>query len=229
MVAVAGEDEREARLAGDGVHHAKGSRQPVEDRALLDVELEVRERSRRHLRIADLVRMQAVGPQCVADGHAMRVRPGQDSLGLADQGQAADEWHAEAHAFLVREADHLDVDWQPAAGEQLHEGDPEDHTEHAVVGARIRHRVQVGADDHGRPLTRLAAQVAGLVDADRHAERFHPRTQVVVHVAHRRRQERPGGAARILGSRRDPLAAFNRGPGCVEIWLHHEPRYVLYP
>ena len=59
---------------------------------------------------------------------------------VAHQRAAADERHAEAHAFLFGEADHFDGERQAPAAERLHQRDAQHDAENAVEGAGVRAR-----------------------------------------------------------------------------------------
>ena len=80
------------------------------------------------------------------------MRDQQIVIQAADQGAAADERHAEAHALLFGERHHLDGNVQPAPAERAHQRDGQHHAEHAIEGARVGNRIDVRADQQARSI-----------------------------------------------------------------------------
>ena len=182
--------------AGDGADAAAFG---VEDRALLDVELEIGVRFDRAglelARIADAAELVADGkPVVVTDGVGLveRQRAGPDA--------AAEDVGVEAHALLVGEGDDRDRTLRRDPGLlQGRDGfERRKHPERAVVAPAGRDSVDVGAEHHGRAVAlarHQAEDVADPVDPDIEAELPHPRDEKIPALAVLVGQRQPAAAA----------------------------------
>ena len=129
------------------------------------------------------------------------LRASRSSSRVADQGAAADERNAEADTFLFGKRRSLRWPNSGAVREALDQRDPEHHAEDAIERARMRHGIEVRADQQARRIRcRIeAAQIARRVDASRACRPLSSTRAARVHIVHRRREERPRDRARRLG------------------------------
>ena len=178
----------------------------------------------------DVRRIEAVVADRVGERPAVRVQTTQEFLiRRAHERAAADEGDTEAHTLLFGEADDLNGKWKWLAIEEIDERDGEHDAKHAVERTGVRNGIEVRADEQpcgiGRRAWVQAAQVARIVQPDRHPASLHPGAKMRVNGAHRRREERPRCAPRLFRvfsqqtATLDDLAGLGRE--------HHDPRYTL--
>ncbi len=169
-------------LPRDALHaldRADGEALCLEDRALLDVQLDERVRHDARARMGPDV----LDPgELVADARAVDPHDVEGFLDRHAAGvdEAAHHVGREARAFLVRE----ERDAERAAGddvgprERLDQLEPGEHPEIAVVATAGTDRVDVGADEHGRHVFATGPpsdDVADRVDLHREIQVAHPR------------------------------------------------------
>ena len=142
-------DDLRPRQPGDALDRADGEPFVLEQRALLDVQLEIRVRPEpAGLRVAGI----ADAPQLVADGGAVDAA---DRVGVVERkragiDQAAHRIGLEAHALLVGEGDQRQraAGGGAGVGERLAGLEPGEHAVEAVVAAAGPDRVDVRAEHH---------------------------------------------------------------------------------
>src|SRR5260221_578001 len=149
------------------------------------------------------------------DGYAVRIAGLEHCrFHRAGDGAAAQHGGAEAHAFFVAEAKHLDRKWQSLApgrerGDALDRGD---HAEHAVIAAGIAHGVEVRAEHQagqaGEAAFIASDQIADRVEPGGEARLAHPAEHQVVGGAILRREIDACQAAGQLGMARERVAAL---------------------
>ena len=99
----------EARLADDGRDSGDGKTFRFEDRPLFDVNFDEAERICIERCVADFAGVQSKGTNRLFQSDAIRIFESQQRcVEATGHSTAADEWHAEAHAFFFRECDHFD-------------------------------------------------------------------------------------------------------------------------
>jgi hypothetical protein len=132
VAGLAFEYDRSAGLARDGRDHAEWGTGPLEQRTLLDVQLEIGARMR---------------------GRLVRSEPASSRLSLlvhvqpAESGPAAEEPARERAAFLVPERnDRHRAAWRPCRPETLRGVEPGEDAERAVEATSLGDGVEMGAD-----------------------------------------------------------------------------------
>src|SRR5688500_3409887 len=216
MAGLAAQRDAQARKTVDRGHHADRQASGFEHRPLLDVQLGVGEQL--VLPQGDRGnggRIEAEILERAADGGTLGIlrieHPGVERAG---ERTAAEHGRAEAHAFLVAEAHHLDGKGQPLlfAIQQIDAFDGGDYAEHAVVLAGIAHRVEVRAEHEAgqsRPRALVApARVADRVEPRLHAGLAHPAEHQLARRARLRRKEHAGQTCGKLGMPRERIAAL---------------------
>src|SRR3954463_2898266 len=211
----------QAREAVDRSDHADRQSLGFQHRSLLDVHLYIGEQAA--LRATELqaaLRIETELAERLAHRSSGRVarleRPGIEPAGEC---AAAEHRRAEAHAFLVAKADHLERKRQPAPGtrEGTDAFDRRDHAEHAVVAAGVAHGVEVRAEDEARCAARAAViaadGIADRIERRAHAGFAHPAEYEVGGRAVLRRQEDARQAARQLALPGELVAALHDAVG----------------
>ena len=173
-----------------------------EDRALLDVQLEVRLDVVDPAGTSDEIEVESCGRHCGAKGDATRIAPrAQCGHVVTGEGAAAEECGAEAGSFLVHEG--ADPEWSSGLEalpleqcDGVHGGH---HSQRSVQATAGGNRVQVGADEHrlARSGVPVAEQVPGRIDFGRETKSPKPRGNPVIGSEEIRRPREPRDAATL--------------------------------
>ena len=164
----------QARRAGDRSHDADREALVQQHRALLDVRLDERDDVlAAPVDIAPAIRIAAEVDERLPHRDALVVGLVEPSrLEAAGHRLAPDQRRAEAHAFLVAEADNFERVRQALAAvvQVLHAGDGGEDAEQPIVLARVSHAVLVRAGHHDGRI-----RIYRFVPTDDVAERIEPR------------------------------------------------------
>jgi len=173
----------------------------LEDRPLLDVELEVGDGGvEPRPRPRGRIEVDPVGGERVDQADAVAVLDVVDAARVDRPGRQArpEQGAPEPRALLVGPVDQRDGHGRlTGGGERAQDLEPTEHPERAVEPAAVGHRVDVAAEDDG-PVARArehGPEIAGLVDVDLHRQLGQALAQP---VAGRRPRVRPRDALRAL-------------------------------
>ena len=134
-------------LTGNDIDDGEWKVEILENRTLLDVELEIAEGAVRRLRVRNAVGIEAEMPYRVAQRAAGLVGAiEQRRVEGAGKRAAAEKRNAEPHPFLVRKSDDLDRKWKPFLSEQLDQRNGEHRSEHAIEGTGVGDRIEMRSD-----------------------------------------------------------------------------------
>ena len=204
VAGVADERDLGVALAVDGGHDADRLSEPLEHRALLDVDLDVAEHvvARGGNFVDEVAEPRAL---VVAQAQPFEPEPpGHD--------RGAEVGGAEAHALLVGEPDHLDV-----ARHALGGLDGDQHAERPVVPAGVDHGVQMRSEHERRPVAAAPDQVPQRILARLEAGLAHPAGDQRVRVLHGGRAEAAGQRRRLLADLREDVAALEHAGGAAQL------------
>ena len=208
------------------LHHADLPALGLEDRALLDVQLEHRaEADRARLGLATPADAVERGPEAVAPG----IGPAVAVIAAVDAGPDARAQHGgrEARAFLVRPVDQHQrrLGLEARLVKRPQHLEPREDAQHTVELAARGLGVQVAAHGDGRqvraPPRAGGEHVARLVHDHRHSQRIALRPEPVPHAAVVLGQRQAGDAA-VRGAA--DLRRFHETapqPGCVDLEVGH--------
>ncbi len=201
-----------------------------EDGPLLDVQFGVGQnilrspRNRRNLR-----RVEAEIAQRVAHHHAVRIDlVEQRRIERARHGATAEKCRTKAHALLVAKSDDFDRKGRARGRgvQRAHAFDRGDHTQHAVVLARVAHRIQMRPQHQARKARALAFvaahAVAYGVEPCVHPGFAHPAQNEFVHLALLGGEENARQSALQFGQAAERVAAVPdalRLQGGNDLWI----------
>src|SRR5579859_7144613 len=106
----------------------------------------------------------------------------------AHERAAADKRRSETYSFFFRKTNHLNRKGKPPPAQFLQQSNRDDHSEDAVIGARVRNRVEMRSDQQARGVglqPRIdSPEISCGIDSHLSAKRLHPSKNLLMALAH---------------------------------------------